>query len=50
MPTKVDEGVEVKAVTEDDADSAKRADTESFIFRQQLNYNTVRRALCLDQW
>ena len=39
MPKKVDEGVEVKAVTrtEDDADSAKRADTqESFIFSEKI--------------
>ena len=40
MPTKVDEGGEVKA--EDDVDSAKRADTESFIFsKQNMNYNQM---------
>ena len=42
MPTKVDEEGEVKAVTEDDVDSAKRADTESFIFSEQnMNYNQM---------
>jgi hypothetical protein len=37
VPTKVDGAEVVKAVTEDDADSAKKADTESLILSENKN-------------